>query len=140
MDERTLHRQAVKFWHDDVVAMMLEAPTGTNWFGEVSDLLDRAHLAGIDPMLVGADVRTVCENLGLSATQLASILDVPVPVAYAIGAGWQRLNTRSLFVVASHLNVPVGAFIHDHNFKKHVRVRMYESWKAINVGGWFENL
>lgn len=139
-DEQLLHREAVHFWRDDVVAMMLEAPAGSAWFDEVADLLDRAHLNGIDPMLAGADIRTVCEDLGISMFQLAKILDVPVPVAYAIGAGWQRLSTRSLFAAASYMGVPVGAFVHDQNFEKHPRVHMYEAWRVINIGGWFESL
>jgi hypothetical protein len=127
-EERAHHREAVRFWGSDLRAMIMEAQPGTHWFGEVQGLFARAGLHGTDRALIGADLRSVCMRRGMTANDLGDLLDIPAPVAYAIGAGWKRLSTRALFGVAAALDVPVGSFIHNDAFEKLQRVHVYESW------------
>jgi hypothetical protein len=130
-EERAHHRAAVRFWGDDLRAMMMEARPGTPWFEEVESMIERAAPDGLDPALLGADIRSVCEDLGLSAHDLADVLGVPIVVGYALGAGWKRLPTRGLFTVAAAVGVPVSAFVHDGHFKKLSRVLAYEEWTRL---------
>lgn len=68
-------------------------------------------MVGLDPLLVGADIRAVCLQKGFTLAALAERLEVPYAYAYALDCGWQRLPTRGLVTVASRLEVPLSAFI-----------------------------
>jgi len=130
-DPQTLHRRAVEFWGDDITAMMMEAVPGTPFFDEMRNALNRAQLDGLDPLLIGADIRGVCLRNGITLGGLAERLEVPYAYAYALDAGWQRLTTRGLVTVASRLEVPLAAFIRDSAFRQRERVRMYRAWRMI---------
>ncbi len=135
-DARNLHRVAKAFWGgDDVIAMMMEAEPGTPYFGDLVHLVDKSGLEGVDPLLVGHDLKDLCTARDLDASGLAAILGIPFAAAFAIGCGWRRLSTRGLLTVAERLNVPVGAFVHDEAFQRRPRVRMYESWLLIEKTG-----
>lgn len=139
-DVTSLHRRAARYWGDDLTAMMMEAVPGTSFFDEVRNALNRAQVAGLDPLLVGADIRTICLQRGISLEQLAERLEVSRACAYAIDAGWKRLSTRGLVSVASRLEVPLSAFIRDTAFHQRERVRIYQSWRLSERDGGLKHL
>jgi hypothetical protein len=139
-DAQTLHRRAVALWGDDVTAMMMEAVPGSTFFDEMRNALNRADVAGLDPLLVGADIRAVCLQKGITLAGLAQRLEVPYAYAYALDCGWQRLTTRGLVTVASRLEVPLSAFIRDTAFRQRERVRLYRAWRMTVRDGEVKHL
>jgi len=135
-----LHRRAVEFWGDDITAMMMECHPGTRFFDEMRNAFNRAKLEGLDPLLIGADVRAVCLHNGITIAELGQRLEVPHAYAHALDCGWQRLTTRGLVTVASRLDVPLSAFIRDSAFQQRERVRMYRAWRMVVRDGGAEHV
>jgi hypothetical protein len=122
------HRRAVNYWKSDVVAMIMQARPGTQWFSEVESMAARGGLDGIEEILIGHDVRGACEDLNLTVNDLGKIFNIKLPVAYAVGSGWLRLSSKKLVQAAKMLGIPLGSFVHDEHFEKRLRTRMYEDW------------
>jgi len=131
--ERKFHRDAVRYWGDDVTAMMMEALPGTPWFDEVRNAMHRGNVNGLDPLLRGADVGSVCGQLGVTVHELAERLEVPFPYAFALDRGWKRLGTRGLLYVASCLGVGVGTFVRNDHWQTRPRVQLYNAFRLVEA-------
>lgn len=126
-------RRAVAFWGGDhLAAMMLEAIPGTDWFDEVRTAIGRTRTSCcLDDVLRGADLRELLIERNLRPWEFADAIEAPLPLAYAIAAGWKRPPPRVLYEIASRIGVPVALFVRDEHFRRRARVRLYEEWYEI---------
>jgi hypothetical protein len=122
-------REAVKFWGDPLRALLMEAPPDSDLFDEVRLSLSRRSSPREHPYLAAADVQSVVVELGLTVGQFARVVGVPPAYAYGLVNGWLRLSPKGLVEVAWWLDVPLGVFFHDADFRERWRVRRYRAFE-----------
>jgi transcriptional regulator with XRE-family HTH domain len=71
--------------------------------------VEPAALKGVD-QFVGEQLTLLRMKAGVSQTELAELLCVPVSFVEHFEAGAKRIGATQLFKLAGHLNVPVATF------------------------------
>ena len=127
--ERTFHRNAVRYWGDDISAMMSKRfpvhpgsmKFALRWTAARSTDSNRSWQV----LTSGPSA----DSTGVTPHELAERLHVPFAYAFALDRGWKRLGTRGLLYVASNLGVSVGTFVRNDHWQTRPRVQIYQAFR-----------